>query len=268
MPASLNQLWYVVGSGIHSQQRHLEAISHNIANLNTIGFKASQAGFQAVIREVQLTEEEASLFETANPGDVIQEGMGVLLTHTTREFAQGAMTRTDDQLHLAISGRGFFQVTDEAGETLFTRAGDFTRDADGRLVNSLGYFLEPAVTIPEEAIDIFIDGQGQILGRESVEDAEGQAFGQIELATFANPDGLENVGSNAFRATEASGEAQLNEPGVGGRGALYSGFLEQSNVDMGREMTTLLRTQRAYSLNLQALRIADQIAQMANQMPR
>nr|HRJ43859.1 flagellar hook basal-body protein [Caldilineaceae bacterium] len=139
MPTSLNQLWNVAGSGVHSQQRALEVLSHNVANSNTIGFKASQTRFQAVIREVTLNAEEAGLFTQAQPGDVIQEGMGTLLTETSHLFSQGSLQRTEQPLNLAISGEGFFQVTDPAGAIRYTRAGDFQRDGGGRLVNRDGH---------------------------------------------------------------------------------------------------------------------------------
>lgn len=267
MPTSLNQLWNVAGSGVHSRQRALEVISHNVANSNTAGFKAGQARFQAVIRQVTLGTEDAALFTTAQPGDLIQEGMGTLLTETTHSFAQGALEHSSRPFHVAISGEGFFQVTDAAGELRYTRTGDFQRDAAGRLVNSQGQVLTPAIAIPADVTESYIDGNGRVWGRPAGGD-EPQLYGTVQIATFANVDGLVNVGENGFVPGPASGAAQLGPAGEGGRGALLNGFLESSNVDLGREMVALLRTQRTYSLSLRALNLADQMHGMANELPR
>lgn len=268
MPTTLNQLWNVAGSGVHSQQRSLEVLSHNIANSSTTGFKASQTRFQAVIREVTLNAEEAGLFTTAQPGDIIQEGMGTLLTETSHLFSQGSLQQSGQPLNMAISGEGFFQVTDPTGAIRYTRSGDFQRDAVGRLVNRDGHYLTPAITIPQEVGEVYVDAAGQVLGRPAGGNGEPQILGTIQIAAFANVDGLVNVGRNNFAAGDASGPAQLDAPGAGGRGTLLGGFIENSNVDLGQEMVTLLRTQRTYSLSLRALQLADQLHGMANELPR
>ncbi|RMH46835.1 MAG: flagellar hook-basal body complex protein [Gammaproteobacteria bacterium] len=267
MPTNLNQLWMVAGSGIFSQQRHIDMISHNVANANTVGFKASQAGFQSVIREVALSRQDANLFEQAQPGDTIQEGLGTVLTQTTHRFVQGPLERTNQPFNLAINGDGFFQITDREGRVLYTRAGDFQRDAQGRLVNSEGFFLNPQIEIPENVVETYIDSEGRVLGLMADPEEPPQELGVIQLASFANPDGLLNVGHNSFEATLASGPAQLGQPGTEGRGLLLNGFLERSNVDLGQEMVSMLRTQKAYSLSLRALGVADQIFKLANEMP-
>jgi flagellar basal-body rod protein FlgG len=264
---TLNHLWTIASSGIHSRQRHLDLLSHNVANLNTIGFKASQAGFQALIRERTLTEEDAALFIDAEAGDVVQEGMGALFTHSSHLFTQGSLQQTNDPLHLAINGDGFFQVVDPAGRTLYTRSGDFHRDAEGRLVNANGYRLQPDVVIGEDVAEIYIDSAGRIFGRV-VGQADVAQIEAVQVAIFPNPDGLENVGSNAFIEAEASGAAIVGIAGIDGRGSLSSGYLEGSNVDLSREMTELLRSQRAYSLSLRSLHVADEIFRRANEMPR
>jgi flagellar basal-body rod protein FlgG len=264
---SLNHLWEIASSGMQSRQRQLDLLSHNIANVNTIGFKASQAGFQALIRNTVLTEEDAAVTENGLPGQSVREGMGALFTHSTHLFTQGTVTQTDDPHNLAINGDGFFQVTNPAGDILYTRAGDFHRDLAGNLVTTDGYRLQPAVAIPDAITEIYIDPSGRILGRE-VGNAQAQELGVIQLALFENPNGLENVGKHAFVATAASGPAQLGEATFGGRGALLSGYLEGSNVDLSQEMTELLRSQRAYSMSLRSLHVADELFRMANEMPR
>lgn len=264
---TINHLWEIASSGIHSRQRQLDVLSHNIANVNTIGFKASQSGFQALVRNRVLTEEDAAITVDGQPGESVQEGMGTHFTHTTHLFTQGSLTRTDDPHSLAISGDGFFQVTNPAGTILYTRAGDFHRDLSGNLVTADGYRLQPAITIPDDIAEIYVDPGGRILGRaDGATDV--QELGVIQLALFANPDGLENVGKHAFTATAASGPAQLGAASAAGRGAILSGYLEGSNVDLSQEMTEILRSQRAYSMSLRSLHVADEIFRLANEMPR
>ncbi len=264
---TLNHLWEIAGSGLHSRQRQLDLLSHNIANVNTIGFKGSQSGFQALIRETTLTEEDAALTLNGQAGQTVQEGMGTLFTHSTRSFVQGSLTQTNNPYDLAVSGDGFFQVTNPAGTVLYTRAGNFHRDTAGNLVSVDGYRLQPVVAIPEEISEVYIDPSGRLLGHTPGETAV-QELGVIQLALFANPDGLENVGNHAFTATAASGPAELGEANVGGRGSMISGYLEESNVDLSQEMTELLRSQRAYSMSLRSLHVADEIWRLANEMPR
>lgn len=267
MSVTLNQLWQIAGSGIHARQRQLDILSHNVANLNTVGYKASQPGFQALIRERRLSEEEAMIFAVANPGDLIQEGMGTVLTHETKLFSQGSLMQTNDPYHLAIIGDGFFQVAAPNGELLYTRGGDFVRNVDGRLVTNNGYVLQPLIDLPEEVTEVYIDGEGVLFGR-TVDNPEPAIFGQVQLARFPNVDGLESAGDSMFRPTDASGVAEIGDPNQDGLGGLLSGYLEGSNVDMGREMTKLLQSQRAYTLSLRSLRVADEIFQMANQLSR
>ncbi|MEZ4639868.1 MAG: flagellar hook-basal body complex protein [Caldilineaceae bacterium] len=204
---SLNHLWGISASGIHSRQRQLDLLSHNIANVNTVGFKASQAGFQALIRNTVLTEEDAAVTVDGMPGESIQEGMGVLFTHSTHLFTQGTLNQTGDPHNMAITGDGFFQVTNPAGTVLYTRAGDFHRDLAGNLVTADGYRLQPVAAIPDDIAEIYIDPSGRILGRAAGQ-TNVQELGVIQLALFENPDGLENVGKNAFVPTVASGPAQ------------------------------------------------------------
>ncbi len=266
MATSLNQLWSVVSSGLHSQQRHLELLSHNIANVNTPGFKASRGEFQSLFRERILDEADAAIYLDAQPGDVVFEGLGTVFAGTTRLFSQGDVEQTGQPFHLAIQGDGFFQVRGVDGQLYYTRAGDFTQDGAGNLVNGQGQFLEPHIQIPAEVRETFVDRVGRIWGYT----AEGETLelGTIQLARFPNPEGLLSVGDNNFLPTAASGEAELGPPGEDGRGVLLSGFLEQSNVDLGQAMVTLLRTHRAYSLNLRALRITDELYRLSNDMPQ
>jgi flagellar basal-body rod protein FlgG len=267
MPTSLNELWNVSASGIFARQRQVQVISHNVANANTLGFRAGQAGFQALVQDVALGEEEAAVFEAAQPGDVIQDWRGTYLAQTTPLFNQGALEETGHASHMAIAGDGFFQVSLPDGTLAYTRAGDFRRDAAGEWVTASGARLAPPVVIPEDVIDVYVDPRGQILGRAAGED-ELAPIGQVEIATFPNADGLARIGDTLFAATPASGPADLGLPGEAGRGTLFSGYVEGSNVDLGSQMVDLMRAQRNYSLNLRALRTADEMYRLANDISR
>ncbi len=267
MLTSLDQFWYSAASGIYARQRQMDVISHNIANVNTVGFKASRPGFQAVIRDRVLSDSEAALFTEANPGDRYVEGLGAAFTHSLRQFSQGPLQESSGEFHLAIAGEGFFQFQSPNGEIVYSRAGDLQKDANGDLVNSTGYRLLPPVQIPPDTVNTYIDKRGTVwIQREGDETPE--ALGTIQIALFPNPDGLENVGENYFVPTDASGDAILEDAGVEGRGTLLQGYLEGSNVDLGEQLVETLRAQRAYSLSLRSLYIADEMYRMVNDLQR
>lgn len=267
MLTSLDQFWYSAASGIYARQRQMEVISHNIANANTVGFRASRPGFQAVIRERVLSDQDASLFSEANPGDRYVEGLGAAFTHTLRDFNQGALQESGGEFHLAIAGDGFFQLQAPNGELVYTRAGDLQLDANGDLVNRIGYRLAPSVQIPSDTVNAYVDKRGSVwIQREGDEVPE--TIGTIQVALFPNPDGLKNIGENFFLPTEASGEAALGVAGEEGRGALLQGYLEGSNVDLGEQLVETLRAQRAYSLSLRSLYIADEMYRLVNELQR
>jgi flagellar basal-body rod protein FlgG len=265
MPISLNQLWSIAASGIHARQRQMEVISHNIANANTIGFKGSQAGFQAVIREQEITAKDAIVYSARNPGDKIQEGLGTSFTHSPHLFSQGSLEQSDSNLHLAIMGEGFFQLQTPSGKLVYTRAGDFQQDASGRIVNSAGLRLSPDLSLPSDVTDVYADTTGRIWGRQAGSDTP-QVFARIQLALFSNPDGLENAGQNLFLPTPASGEAIVGNPGTAGLGTIVSGFLENSNVDLGSQLVDMMRAQHSYSLSLRSLYSADEMYRIINDL--
>ncbi|MFA5601461.1 MAG: flagellar hook-basal body complex protein, partial [Phenylobacterium sp.] len=177
------------------------------------------------------------------------------------------LTRTDNPYDLAIGGRGFFQIQMPSGELGYTRAGNFSVNAEGQLVTEDGYLIEPAITIPQEAVSVTISKSGQVQAALAGE-TEPQVLGQIELATFVNDAGLMAIGDNLYLETPASGQATLGVPGLDGIGELIQGHIEASNVDAVSEITALIVAQRAYEMNSKVISTADEMLQTANQVTR
>lgn len=248
-------------SGLSSLSTKLDVIANNLANVNTAGFKSSRANFQDLL----YVERAQPGVENAN-GDQrptgLYVGLGVKVSGTQQSFQQGAPITTGRQLDVMVSGKGFFQVEvdDATGDgTAYTRAGNFTKNADGELVlaNDTGRRLIPNITIPDDAINIDILADGRVLV-SLPGDTQPQEVGQLQLATFINPAGLRQEGENLYTESAASGPPVLGNPDEDGRGALQAGFLESSNVDPTFELIELIRTQRAFEMNSQAIRAADE----------
>ena len=256
-------------TGLSALSTSLDVIANNLANVNTDGFKSSRANFQDLLYQ----EKAVPGVENAN-GDQrptgLYVGLGTKISGTQLNFSQGPAQTTDRPLDLRISGDGFFQVQvgDDLGEGLaYTRAGNFTRNANGEIVlaNSEGRRLDPGITIPEEASSVTI-GQDGVVSVTLPGQIEPQEIGTIELALFINPAGLKQVGENLYVPTAASGEAQIGSPQEGGRGGLVQGSLEGSNVDAVIELINLIRTQRAFELNSQSIQAADEVLQTVGRL--
>ena len=260
-------------SGLSALSTNLDVVANNLANVNTEGFKASRANFQDLL----YIEREQPGVETAT-GDQrptgLYVGLGVKVSGTQVNFGQGAPINTGNDLDVFIEGDGFFQVQVEdslaPGSIAYTRAGNFTLNADGEIVlaNSEGRRLEPRIEIPDNAIrpiQISADGRVQyrVAGSDQLSDA-----GQIELATFINPTGLKQLGANLFAETVASGAPQTGNPLEDNRGSLQQNMLEGSNVDPTRELIELIRTQRAFEMNSQSIRTADEALSTIAQLRR
>lgn len=258
-------------SGLNALNTRLDVISNNIANSNTAGYKASRANFQDLV----YIERSQPGVENAN-GDQrptgTYVGLGVKVSGTQVSFTQGAPLTTDNELDLLIDGPGFFQVTvqDDLGDgTAYTRAGNFTLNAEGEIVlaNDQGRRLTPEIIIDEDVINIEIDQNGRVFvlrpGQTELEEV-----GQLQIATFVNPSGLKQIGENLFTESPASGAPLLGEPGEGARGRIRQGQLEGSNVDPTRELIELIRTQRAFEMNSQTIRAADEALQQIGQLRR
>ncbi len=247
-------------TGLSALNTQLDVIANNLANVNTEGFKSSRVNFQDLLyQEKALPGTENANGDQRPTGLYI--GLGVKVSGTEVQFTQGSPIQTGNPLHVMINGNGFFQVQidDDRGGIGYTRAGNFTRNSEGQLVlaTDQGRRLEPEITIPEDATQIQIDANGEVFVLQPG-DTEPQSIGQIELANFINPAGLKQIGENLFVETQASGDPQVSEPGEGGIGFLQSGMLEGSNVDPTTELINLIRTQRAFEMNSNVIRAADE----------
>ena len=195
------------------------------------------------------------------PTDLL--GIGVSAAATYRISAQGAMTKTDNQMDLAIRGKGYFQIEMPDGQLAYTRAGTFQIGPNGNIVNQDGFTVQPGIAIPAEATAVSINAQGQVLAKIEGQVAEAN-LGQLQLAIFQNEAGLENIGNNLLLETEASGAPALGAPDANGYGTLLKGFVENSNVDPVKEITSMISAQRAYELNSKVIETSDQMMQSAN----
>jgi flagellar basal-body rod protein FlgG len=257
---------YTAATGMNAQELNVSVISNNLANVNTVGFKRSRPEFQDLLyqnlRLVGTVSENGNQVPTG-----AQLGLGTKTAAIQKIFLQGDFTQTQNTLDLAIEGRGFFQVAQSDGTTGYTRAGSFKLDNTGQIVTSDGLPLEPAITIPPDAITISIDPQGGVAVTQPGATAP-TVLGTIQTATFQNDAGLIAIGSNVFEETDASGSPTVGTPGNDDRGTLQQGFVELSNVSVVEELVNLISAQRAYEVNSRTVQTADELLQIANQMKR
>ena len=254
-------------SGMKAQQMNIDTIANNLANVNTTGYKRSHAEFQDLLYEKVAPGDQVDSQGRANPNRV-EVGHGVKLVATNKNFSQGTVVSTNNPLDIMIEGNGFFQLKLPDGSTAYTRDGSFKLDADGSIVNSTGYLLEPAVQIPEDATEIGISRDGVVSVLTSSDSATPQEIGQIELARFPNAAGLAARGGNIFTQSPGSGAPILGNPGLDGIGETSSGFLEMSNVETVDELVNMMSAQRAYELNSKTITMADDMLQIINRMKR
>lgn len=255
-------------SGLRAQQIAIDTIGNNIANVNTTGFKASQINFA----EALSTEVLSGNTKAEGTPDVITTGIGagVVYNASGTNFQQGSMTPTDRPLDLGIEGSGFFQVITPDGKTAYTRAGAFQVDASGQLADMQGNVLQPSISIPSDATDFSVASNGEISG---VVAGVSTIFGQISLAEFQNPEGLQKNGNNFFVPTVNSGAPQIGQPGsvIAGNqvlGTIRGQSLEKSNVDLAVSMTDLIQVQRAYQVNARLIQDGDKMWGIANTLRR
>ena len=241
----------------------MRVIANNLANIGTTGFKRDRANFATLAYQENRVAGQQSSTETAYATG-LNLGTGVSLQSTTSITTQGTLSNTGNPLDLALDGEGYFQVQLPGGRLAYTRAGNFTRSAEGALVTAQGYAVQPAIAIPEgaSAISIGTDGTVSALLPGSGEPTE---LGQITLASFANPAGLQALGDNFLSETAASGPAQLGAAGDGGRGQIRQNMLEGSNVNVVEELVDMIETQRAYEINSKLISAVDEMLRNANQ---
>ena len=256
---------YIASTGMAAQERNVEIISNNIANMRTTGFKRQRAEFQDLLyQQFQRAGSATSDQGTVSPVG-IEVGSGVKTAATPRVMSQGTVNPTEKDLDLAVSGEGYFAVQLPDGRTGYTRDGSFDRSADGLLVNVDGYQVQPGITIPDNANSISISADGVVQAYVGTATTPTQ-LGQLQLYRFVNPTGLESVGDNNFVETAASGTAQAGTPNTDGMGHLMQGYLEQANVNPVTEIADLIAAQRAYEMNARVVTGADEMLSSISQM--
>lgn len=261
----MRALWSAA-TGMAAKQLDMDVISNNLANLNTAGFKRSRVDFQDVMYQTLRTA-GSTVAQGSKVPTGIQVGLGTRPAAVQKIFSQGDFVQTENPLDIVIEGDGFFQVLLPDGSTAYTRNGSFKLDADGRMVTSDGFVLDPEIVIPSEASSISIGTDGTISVMLAGE-KDAQEVGRIEIARFINPAGLMSIGRNLYKPTSASGEAQVGTPGMDGLGTLSQGFLEMSNVKVVEEMVNMIIAQRAYEVNSKAIQTADEMLGTANNLKR
>jgi len=258
---------YSAASGMTAQQMNVDNIAHNLANANTAGFKTRRAQFQDLMYQSVVQPGSASGQQTVVPTG-LQLGLGTRASSNEIIFSQGSFSQTDNPLDLVVQGRGFFQVRRPSGELAYTRCGSFHLDRDGNIVTGDGSPLEPQITIPADAQAISIAQDGTVSYTQANQTSTQQA-GQIQLANFPNPAGLNSLGGNLYAPTDASGDPSVGVPGgQEGLGAVMQGYIEQSNVSVVEEFINLIAAQRGYEANSKVVQAADQMYQQVNNLVR
>ena len=260
------QSLYTASTGMLGMQTQIDTTANNIANVNTIGFKKSRAEFADLMYHVQEYAGTSTSDVTKSPTG-IEVGLGVRATAINKIFTEGSLKQTDNQLDLAITGRGFFKMELPDGTEVFSRNGAFKIDENGTMVNSDGYVLVPQVVIHEDATNVTIGTDGIVT---VVQPGQTQAtqVGQINTTNFINPAGLHSMGSNIYIETDSSGQPVEGTPGVDGLGVLRQGFVELSNVELVVELTDLITGQRAYDSNSKVITTSDEMLQTVNNLKR
>lgn len=254
---------HVARTGLEAQDTRMRVIANNLANVSTTGFKRDRANFSTLAYQDARVAGQQSSNETAYATG-LNLGTGVALQATTRMEAQGQLQSTGNALDLALSGDGFFQVTLPGGQLAYTRAGNFSRSAEGVLVTAQGYPLQPAITVPEGAGSITVAPDGTVSATLPGAN-EATTLGQITISSFANPQGLKSIGDNFLIETGASGNAQVGVAGDAGRGQIQQGYLEASNVNVVEELVDMIECQRAYEINSKMISAIDEMLKNANQ---
>jgi len=254
-------LW-IAKTGLDAQQTRLAVISNNLANVNTMGYKRSRAVFQDLLYQ-NVRQVGANSSESTQLPSGLLIGTGVRTVATEKIHSQGNLVLTEKSLDVAIKGRGYLQVLRPDGSTGYTRDGALQLSADGQLVTANGLELQPSITIPQDALSINISNDGQVSINLSSQAAP-QQVGQIQIADFTNPTGLQPIGDNLYVESAASGSPVTGNPGSDSLGELLQGSLESSNVNVVKEMVDMIEAQRSYEINSKAISTADQMLQYLN----
>jgi flagellar basal-body rod protein FlgG len=258
----MNGALWTAKTGLDAQQTRMQVISNNLANTNTTGFKRDRAVFQDLLYQTVRQPGAQSSQDTQLPSG-LSTGTGVRVVSTEKLFTQGNLSRTDDQMDLAIQGRGFFEVLTPDGTIAYTRDGSFQVDNQGQMVTATGYQLQPGITIPENTTGITIGQDGTVTASVSGTAAATQ-LGVITLTDFINPSGLQAKGGNLYQETAASGAPLQGQAGISGLGTLIQGSVETSNVNVVEELVSMIETQRAYEISSKAISTTDGMLQYIN----
>ena len=254
---------HTAATGMQVQQQNVDNIANNLANASTVGFKRTRLEFQDLLYQNLRTAGGAANASTSLPVG-LQIGLGARSIASQRVFLQGDFKQTENPLDMVIEGSGFFQVRQSNGDLAFTRAGAFHLNAQGQMVTATGESLEPAITIPTEATSITVGTDGTVSVTLPGQ-ANAQNVGQIQLATFANPAGMEAIGRNLFKETAASGQATAGAPDSNGLGRINQGYVENSNVNVVEELVNMISAQRVYETNSKVISTADRMLGTINQ---
>lgn len=250
----IRSLW-IARTGLDAQQTQLDVIANNLANVSTNGFKRGRAVFADLLYQTMRQPGAQSSQQTQIPSG-LQIGTGAQPVATVRQHTQGNLQQTGNGLDVAINGAGYFQITLPDGTIAYTRDGSFQKNNQGQIVNSSGYPLQPAITIPADAISMTISTDGVVSVLQPGNAASTQ-IGTMQVATFINPGGLQSIGDNLFLETGSSGAPTPNTPGLNGAGVLNQFYVETSNVNVAEELVTMISTQRAYELNSKVVSTSD-----------
>ncbi|MBM3327488.1 MAG: flagellar basal-body rod protein FlgG [Calditrichaeota bacterium] len=253
-------------SGMYAQQLYIDTIANNLSNVNTTGFKRAKMEFQDLVYQTIQGSGNSSELEAVLPTE-LQIGHGVRPIAIQKSFEQGNILPTGNPLDLSIDGVGFFQVAKPDGTVVYSRDGSLKISPTGAIVTSDGYNIEPPITIPADTADVMIARDGTV-SVTLIGETEPQTLGQVELARFVNPAGLHSLGQNLYKETVASGPPILGNPGSDGMGLISQGFLESSNVQIVEEMVAMIVAQRAYEVASKAIRTAEEMLTIANNLKR
>jgi len=255
-------LW-IAKTGLDAEQTRMSVIANNLANVNTTGFKRDRAVFEDLMYQ-NIRQTGANSTEDTTLPSGLQVGTGVRTVATQKLHTQGNIVQTGNSFDVAVQGSGFFQVTHPDGSIVYTRDGSFGMDSSGQVVTQNGYLLEPSITVPENTLNVTVGSDGtvsaQIAGSTSP-----TVIGNLTLAQFINPTGLEAIGDNLYRESAASGAPQIDTPGLNGAGTLIQGSLESSNVNVVEELVNMIETQRAYEMNSKAISTTDEMLTYVSQ---
>ena len=259
----LRSLW-TAKTGMEAQQTQLDVISHNLANVSTNGYKKSHAVFEDLMYQT-LRQPGANNTEQTTLPTGMQVGLGARAVATSRSHSQGSLTQTSNSLDVAVKGNGFFQVQMPDGTTAYTRDGSFQLDPNGQIVTNNGNTVLPGIIVPADAKSISIGADGTV-SVTTAASATPTTLGQLQLANFINPPGLESLGGNLYAESVASGSPQTGAPGQNSLGTVQQGFVETSNVNVVEEVVQMIQTQRAYEMNSKAIQTTDQMLQKLSQI--